>query len=71
MYSVSSQIKRKRGRNEQNYKWKVVNCPRQPSFVECGFYIIRMMKDYCLNEAPLRWLTSNVCVFIIDEIKFY
>ncbi|XP_062119436.1 uncharacterized protein LOC133833701 [Humulus lupulus] len=59
MNNVSSHIKRKTGRNEKNYKWKIVNCPRQTSSVECGFYIIRMMKDYCLNETPMRWLTSN------------
>ncbi|XP_062113354.1 uncharacterized protein LOC133824463 [Humulus lupulus] len=58
-FFVSSHIKRKTGRNEKNYKWKIVNCPRQTSSVECGFYIIRMMNDYCLNETPMRWLTSN------------
>ncbi|XP_062079763.1 uncharacterized protein LOC133784430 [Humulus lupulus] len=54
MNSVSSHIKQKTGRNEKKYKWKIVNFPRQTSSVECGFYIIRMMKDYCLNETLMR-----------------
>lgn len=41
--------------------WRTLKCPRQPlQSVQCGFYVMRMMKDFVINEGPIRWLTSNV-----------
>ncbi|KAF4360333.1 hypothetical protein G4B88_012551 [Cannabis sativa] len=40
--------------------WKTIKCPRQPlGSLQCGFYVLRMMKDFVMNEASMRWLTSN------------
>ncbi|XP_062095434.1 uncharacterized protein LOC133801276 [Humulus lupulus] len=40
--------------------WRTVKCPRQPlQSVQCGFYVMRMMKDFVTNEFSMRWLTSN------------
>ncbi|XP_062110490.1 uncharacterized protein LOC133822239 [Humulus lupulus] len=40
--------------------WRTVKCPRQPSkSVQCGFYVMRMMKDFVTNEFSMRWLTSK------------
>ncbi|XP_062079644.1 uncharacterized protein LOC133784217 isoform X1 [Humulus lupulus] len=40
--------------------WRTVKCPRQPlQSVHCGFYVMRMMKDFVTNEFSMRWLTSN------------
>uniref|UniRef100_A0A803PU07 DUF4218 domain-containing protein n=1 Tax=Cannabis sativa TaxID=3483 RepID=A0A803PU07_CANSA len=39
---------------------KTIKCPRQPlGSLQCGFYVLRMMKDFVMNEASMRWLTSN------------
>ncbi|XP_062109751.1 uncharacterized protein LOC133821530 [Humulus lupulus] len=40
--------------------WRTVKCPHQPlQSVQCGFYVMRMMKDFVTNEFSMRWLTSN------------
>ncbi|XP_062107425.1 uncharacterized protein LOC133818526 isoform X2 [Humulus lupulus] len=40
--------------------WRTVKCPGQPlQSVQCGFYVMRMMKDFVTNEFSMRWLTSN------------
>ncbi|KAM6545814.1 hypothetical protein CsatB_013604 [Cannabis sativa] len=39
---------------------KTIKCPRQPlGSLQCGFYVLRMMKDFVINEDSMRWLTSN------------
>lgn len=33
---------------------KVVECPKQPTNVECGFYVMKYMKDVIKEERILR-----------------
>ncbi|KAH7854999.1 hypothetical protein Vadar_020037 [Vaccinium darrowii] len=33
---------------------KVVECPKQPTNVECGFYVMKYMKDVIKEESILR-----------------
>ncbi|XP_062115402.1 uncharacterized protein LOC133829664 isoform X2 [Humulus lupulus] len=40
-------------------KWRTIKCPHQSSMVECGFYVLRLMKDFVTNGAPFRWLNSH------------
>ncbi|XP_028108089.1 sentrin-specific protease 2-like [Camellia sinensis] len=37
-----------------NPVWKVVQSPQQPTNVECGFYVMRYMKDLIRDQSILR-----------------
>ncbi|RVW36756.1 hypothetical protein CK203_101552 [Vitis vinifera] len=42
--------------------WVKVVCPRQPGSVECGYYVMRYMKEIIANPNQL---TSKLAVFSI------
>ncbi|KAH7849778.1 hypothetical protein Vadar_022857 [Vaccinium darrowii] len=48
IYDSSKSIPRKR-----SLTWINVKCPRQPTNVECGFYVMRYMKDLIADESIL------------------
>ncbi|XP_028066456.1 uncharacterized protein LOC114269344 isoform X2 [Camellia sinensis] len=39
--------------------WKVVQSPQQPTNVECGFYVMRYMKDLIRDQSILRKQNFN------------
>ncbi|KAF7113061.1 hypothetical protein RHSIM_RhsimUnG0164900 [Rhododendron simsii] len=42
-----------KGNRRRNPDWKVVKCPKQPAEVECGFYVMRFMKDVIRDPSIL------------------
>ncbi|KAM6570662.1 hypothetical protein CsatB_018647 [Cannabis sativa] len=53
-------------------KWRTIECPRQSSTAKCGFYVLKMMKDFVTNEAPIRWLNfhcSEKNPYTLEEIN--
>lgn len=43
-----------KGNRRRNPAWEVVECPKQPNAVECGFYVMRYMKDVINDPSILR-----------------
>ncbi|KAF4359816.1 hypothetical protein G4B88_020337 [Cannabis sativa] len=35
--------------------WKIIKCPRH----ECGYYVMKYMRDLCMDSRPLNWLNTN------------
>ncbi|KAI8543010.1 hypothetical protein RHMOL_Rhmol08G0185500 [Rhododendron molle] len=42
-----------KGNKRRNPDWKVVKCAKQPAEVECGFYVMRFMKDVIRDPSIL------------------
>ncbi|KAF7150098.1 hypothetical protein RHSIM_Rhsim02G0154800 [Rhododendron simsii] len=42
-----------KGNRRRNPDWKVVKCSKQPIGVECGFYVMRFMKDVIKDQSIL------------------
>ena len=60
LHSVFQHLRTNNARTKE-VAWRTVKCHRQPlQPVQCGFYVMRIMKDFVTNEFPIRWLTSNV-----------
>lgn len=48
-----------------------MQCPKQPSNVECGYYIMRYMRDFCMDPRPINWLNTNVrYIHIYPYLKY-
>ncbi|KAF4357455.1 hypothetical protein G4B88_008643 [Cannabis sativa] len=39
--------------------WKSIKCPQQISDFECGYYLMRYMREFCMNSRPINWLTTQ------------
>ncbi|KAM6593600.1 hypothetical protein CsatA_019126 [Cannabis sativa] len=39
--------------------WKSIKCPQQISDFECGYYVMRYMREFCMNSRPINWLTTQ------------
>ncbi|KAF4360237.1 hypothetical protein G4B88_003571 [Cannabis sativa] len=39
--------------------WKIIKCPRQPKHFECEYYVMKYMRDLCMDSRPLNWLNTN------------
>ncbi|XP_058185700.1 uncharacterized protein LOC131302926 [Rhododendron vialii] len=42
-----------KGNRRRNPSWKVIKCPKQPTEVECRFYVMRFMKDVIKDPSIL------------------
>ncbi|XP_028085396.1 uncharacterized protein LOC114286429 [Camellia sinensis] len=53
--------------------WQVVECPQQLTSVECGFYVMRYMKDLIRDQSILSKTNFNgkkTCMeFELDEVR--
>ncbi|KAF7152439.1 hypothetical protein RHSIM_Rhsim01G0080200 [Rhododendron simsii] len=45
--------------------WKEVECPEQPSTVECGFFVMRFMKDMVADPSMLCRRDILYCLYIL------
>lgn len=42
-----------KGNKMKNLVWQVVQCPKQPTSVECGFYVMMFMRDLMKDKSIL------------------
>uniref|UniRef100_A0A9I9E4D6 Ubiquitin-like protease family profile domain-containing protein n=1 Tax=Cucumis melo TaxID=3656 RepID=A0A9I9E4D6_CUCME len=49
--------------NKKKPVWRIIKCPKQGGIVECGYYVMRFMRDIILS--------SNRTIIEVVSISFY
>ncbi|TXG53647.1 hypothetical protein EZV62_018903 [Acer yangbiense] len=62
-----TEVKRKRTTSgSKEVEWKVVKVPKQPGNVECGYYVLRFMKEIVENPAILTEKFNGKTIYTQD-----
>ena len=56
--------------NKKNSLLVLFQCPRQPTNFECGFYVMRYMRELVSHSNPEQYVKSNVNDIIVTPF-FY
>ncbi|KAL8128670.1 hypothetical protein V2J09_017825 [Rumex salicifolius] len=65
----------KESKVQKNTQWLLIECPRQPNAIDCGYYILRYMREIITQRTltiPIKYFASSPSPYTsnqLDEIR--